>query len=161
MCQVNNSVSGNFFGVEMELGSCAGWGGEGTGASPAHRGQYWKVAGTRKVDWAPLKLMDGICAEQCKCNFRNGKLNGSIGLPPCKDEPDDPAAGKWCSLCGPKYNQPIGITEYICTSVFAQCRGPRCGRRGTVQCRSNPPPVCTGKEKPPACIGDIVELVSN
>ena len=32
--------------------------------------------------------------------------------PYCKDAPDDPKAGKWCSLCGPKYNSYIKIQLY-------------------------------------------------
>lgn len=36
--------------------------------------------------------------KQCDCTF-----------PACKDTPDSPLAGKWCSLCGPKYNDYITI----------------------------------------------------
>jgi hypothetical protein len=48
--------------------------------------------------WAPTALMTPICKEQCHCTY-----------PDCKDQPDDPKAGKFCSLCGPKFNQPIAI----------------------------------------------------
>ena len=39
----------------------------------------------------------GVC-RQCGCTY-----------PSCRDQPDDPAAGKFCSLCGPKYNDYIVI----------------------------------------------------
>jgi hypothetical protein len=31
----------------------------------------------------------------------------------CKDQPDDPRAGKFCSLCGPKFNQPITVFTWL------------------------------------------------
>ena len=34
----------------------------------------------------------------CGCNY-----------PACPDQPDDPAAGKFCSMCGQKYNDYIVI----------------------------------------------------
>jgi len=62
-----------------------------------------------QVTWAPPLLMDGICAQQCQCNFPGQKYPANATLPACTDQPDDPAAAKWCSLCGPKYNQKINI----------------------------------------------------
>ena len=66
-----------------------------------------------KVDWAPKQLMRGICAAKCKCNF-----------PECPDAPDDPSAGTWCSLCGPKFNAPITVQAYQCGLAPGQCKGP-------------------------------------
>ena len=40
------------------------------------------------------------------CNFGGNK---TVPLPQCSDHPDDPKAGKFCSLCGPKFNKPIGV----------------------------------------------------
>ena len=45
----------------------------------------------------PMPRSHGVC-RQCGCNY-----------PSCRDQPDDPAAGKFCSLCGPKYNDYIVI----------------------------------------------------
>ena len=73
----------------------------------------------KNVDWSPAILMDGICAKQCHCSFRNGKTGNrtSLLLPPCEDEPDQPAAETWCSLCGPKFNKPIDIELHTCSST--------------------------------------------
>ena len=54
-----------------------------------------------KVEWAPPALMNDICKVQCNCVF-----------PGCPNQPDDPASGKWCSLCGPKYNEPISVEAW-------------------------------------------------
>jgi len=80
--------------------------------------------------WAPPLLMDGICAERCHCSFTciqdpRGPISPSgnpcppkltnttlTALPACKDQPDNPKAGKWCSLCGPKFNQPITVVQH-------------------------------------------------
>jgi len=52
------------------------------------------------IGWAPNDLMSGICQTQCGCDY------------PCADQPDQPSRGKWCSLCGPKYNSYITIQLY-------------------------------------------------
>ena len=57
---------------------------------------------SKNIQWAPPALMKGICQAQCNCLFPST----------CRDQPDDPAAGKWCSLCGPKYNEPIAIEQW-------------------------------------------------
>lgn len=44
------------------------------------------------------QLMGAICQKQCDCTY-----------PQCKDVPDQPLRGTWCSLCGPKYNDCITI----------------------------------------------------
>jgi uncharacterized surface protein with fasciclin (FAS1) repeats len=62
--------------------------------------------------WAPSNLMNPICAQQCHCTFASAALVNSTLLPACKDEPDHPSAGQWCSLCGPKYNQPIAVNLF-------------------------------------------------
>lgn len=46
----------------------------------------------------PLGLMGAVCSERCSCSFRG---DGPAGLPLCRDVPDVPAAGEFCSLCGP------------------------------------------------------------
>ena len=43
-------------------------------------------------------LMGQVCAEGCQCSFQG---TGPEDLPFCKDEPDQPALGRLCSLCGP------------------------------------------------------------
>ena len=54
------------------------------------------------AEWAPKKMMKIIfCDTSCNCNY-----------PRCPDVPDDPKTKHWCSLCGPKFNAPIGITLY-------------------------------------------------
>jgi uncharacterized surface protein with fasciclin (FAS1) repeats len=42
-------------------------------------------------------LMVQTCAARCQCSWPGSQS----GLPACTDVPDDPAAGSWCSLCGP------------------------------------------------------------
>ena len=56
------------------------------------------------IDWAPTKLMQPICVDLCDCNY--GSSDPSTD---CTDVPDNPLAGKWCSLCGPKFNKPVNI----------------------------------------------------
>jgi len=96
--------------VNLELGRCSD-------------NNYNISAGTKTVDWAPSVLMNDICAKQCHCSFK-GNLTSS--LPQCTDEPDNPKAGTWCSLCGPKFNAPITINLYSCHQAFNAklCPGP-------------------------------------
>jgi len=69
------------------------------------------AGGSQGTPWtAGAKLMGPICAEQCHCTF--GSITRNATYPYCKDQPDDPKVGKWCSLCGPKYNQPITVDLY-------------------------------------------------
>merc|ERR1711865_1000389 len=67
--------------------------------------------GIQGISWTTGALMDPICAEQCHCTFSYNPFKPGT-LPRCQDQPDDPKAGKFCSLCGPKYNQPITISLY-------------------------------------------------
>ena len=55
-------------------------------------------SGVQGINWVTSALMQPICKAQCDCNY-----------PACRDQPDDPEAGKFCSLCGPKYNSDIVI----------------------------------------------------
>jgi len=61
--------------------------------------------GTGTASWVNVAtftadvLMGPICKKQCGCTY-----------PACPDQPDDPATGKFCSLCGPKYNAPAQIS---------------------------------------------------
>ena len=66
-------------------------------------------SGVQGIGWTPGGIMGPVCGTRCGCNF-NGACSpaGNFpGIPSCKDLPrcrdqvDDPAAGKWCSLCGP------------------------------------------------------------
>ena len=115
--------------VALELGRCAA-------------NNYTNAAGKRTVDWTgwtvdgaidgPRKpLMDGICREKCNCEFADTRgLRKAFPprLPTCVDEPDDPKAAKWCSLCGPKFNSPININLFRCTTPGVRkevCPGPK------------------------------------
>ena len=69
----------------LQLGTCPSEYGDG----PRNYGDT--------VKWTPSSLMGPVCAKHCKCSYDGA----SGGLPPCRDEPDDPTAGTWCSLCGP------------------------------------------------------------
>jgi uncharacterized surface protein with fasciclin (FAS1) repeats len=74
------------------------------------------------VAWAPHQLMDEVCQKKCMCNFSGNK---TVPLPKCQDEPDDPEAGNFCSLCGPKYNKPIEISMFECGNLDkTSCPGP-------------------------------------
>jgi len=57
------------------------------------------------IQWAPEGLMRPVCEIKCSCNF-----------PDCCTSPgscrDNAKAGKFCSLCGPKFNAPINIQCY-------------------------------------------------
>lgn len=79
--------------------------------------------GGTTAEWAPKLLMEGICAKQCHCDFGNT----TFALPKCTDEPDEPTAGRFCSLCGPKYNKPIVVNLYRCAQPFnpVLCPGPK------------------------------------
>jgi hypothetical protein len=113
--------------IILELGRC----GQG-------QNNYTKYEGFKSVDWvgiaggkggkgSPLPLMDVICQVKCHCNFRG--FNTTVpNLPTCTDEPDDPQAATWCSLCGPKFNSPIDINLFRCTKsgvLKDVCAGPK------------------------------------
>ena len=85
--------------LHLELGRCA------------DKGYTKPTLYPFKLPWAPKQLMSAICSKQCKCNF-----------PDCPDQPDDPSAGTWCSLCGPKFNAPIVLKVYQCAN--GRCAGP-------------------------------------
>ena len=119
-------VFSGYNAITLELGRCA-------------TNNYTADHHVESVDWAgidgnnplardaTLPLMDGICQVKCHCNFRG--LNKTVStLPRCTDEPDDPKAATWCSLCGPKYNKPIEIDLYQCTTPGVTkdvCPGPK------------------------------------
>ena len=121
--------------VILELGRCS-------------TNNYTRAAGEKTVDWTgwtidgpidgPHKpLMDGICREKCHCEFADTSgfsKTFPLRLPTCIDEPDDPTAEKWCSLCGPKFNSPININIFRCTKpgvVKEVCPGPKPPRSRT------------------------------
>ena len=56
--------------------------------------------GTRTASWTSPELMQHFCAEQCGCDY-----------PACPNNPTGP--GVYCSVCGPKLNQPINVTMWV------------------------------------------------
>lgn len=58
--------------------------------------------------WTPMDLQGPTCRVLCRCQWwdrhqlPNQGYGPAAGLPNCTDVPDDPKAGKFCSLCGPK-----------------------------------------------------------
>ena len=104
--------------LDLKLGRCADTG-------YTRKQQY-----AMKVDWAPTQLMDGICADKCHCNFCQNNTVALVHkcekspLPFCKDAPDDPRAAKWCSLCGPKFNEPIAVNLFYC-ATGQKCPAPQ------------------------------------
>ena len=67
------------------------------------------AGGVQGIGWTPGGIMGPVCGEWCGCNFQGacspaGNFPGfssCSGLPTCRDVPDDPAAGEFCSLCSP------------------------------------------------------------
>lgn len=53
------------------------------------------------IKWADPALMGPACKTLCHCDYPN-----------CPDQPDRPAQGSFCSLCGPKFNAPVQIQYY-------------------------------------------------
>ena len=105
-------------GTKLELGRCR------------TKGFSEQVGGVQGINWVSPALMGPICKKQCACNY-----------PACQDVPDDPSAGKFCSLCGPKYNanfvvdvwMPPSDDDYTQDDVYAadSCNGlskRKCGR---------------------------------
>jgi len=95
-------------GPLMELGRCGH--GENNYTTPS---SFVKGQDYEEVIWAPVPLMTDICKEKCNCDFIY-KPNTGRKENNCPDVPDDPKAGKWCSLCGPKFNAPIDIYLFFC-----------------------------------------------
>jgi len=95
---VTGGVPGWNAGTKLQLGRCA------------DRGFGIKQSQMMGNMWAPSGLMDPICKKQCNCTV-GGRYDPS-DPPYCKDAPDDPKAGKWCSLCGPKYNSAFTMQLY-------------------------------------------------
>ena len=103
----------------VELGRCAG--------KNYTRPDPWDT--TIPVVWAPPHLLDGVCRKQCMCSF--GSERKTSTLPKCQDTPDDPKAEKFCSLCGPKFNQPIEVAMFECGT--SKCPGPDPGHHSLGQ----------------------------
>ena len=84
------------------------------------------------VAWAPHHLMNEVCQKKCMCNFSGNK---TVPLPKCQDQPDDPKAGNFCSLCGPKYNKNIVISMFECGNQDeSSCPGPNPGPGNQTSC---------------------------
>ena len=69
------------------------------------------------VEWAPGSLMGPVCAKHCHCSFQGA---GGEDLPPCRDRPDDPRAGTFCSLCGPTGFCPGCVGGNVSIELYAQ-----------------------------------------
>merc|ERR1711865_1286565 len=98
--------------VELELGNCAD--------------NHYNIShGSKKVVWANSALMDPICKAKCHCAF--DRSQNKTTLPGCTDTTTDPTAGKWCSLCGPTFNQPIEVNLFGCNNFLnpKDCPGPK------------------------------------
>lgn len=64
--------------------------------------------GSAVASWTSPDLMRLTCQDKCLCKY------------PCPDQPDQPfPLHLYCSLCGPKYNQPIEVKLWIKTSSGA------------------------------------------
>jgi len=87
-------------GTKLQLGRCR------------TRGYTQKQSAMDGVGWAPSELMGPICLKQCDCTASSAGRYNDDDPPYCEDAPDDPKAGKFCSLCGPKYNSYIKIQLY-------------------------------------------------
>jgi hypothetical protein len=124
-------------------------------------------AGIQGIGWFG-GMMGTTCAVRCQCSFG---FPLQPGLPRCVDEVDDPAAGRFCSLCGPTTACPgcvsntvsIGLcylpedkpTELLCDGPIGTPCPPgvtsRCNTAaGTaVSCGPPPPPVRPTPRPPP------------
>jgi hypothetical protein len=71
-------------------------------------------SGIQGIVWAPASLMGPVCSKQCGCSF-NG---ASPGLPGCTDRADDPAAHRFCSLCGPDTACPGCISGTVTIRLY-------------------------------------------
>lgn len=60
-------------------------------------------------------LMSTVCADRCQCSFLG---SGPAGLPDCTDQPDQPEAGRFCSLCGPTTACPGCTANTVVISLF-------------------------------------------
>ena len=64
---------------------------------------------TQRAPWTSPDLMKYTCGAVCGCSY-----------PACPDVPDDPRNHKFCSLCGPKFNQNITVTFWAAESRTQQ-----------------------------------------
>jgi uncharacterized surface protein with fasciclin (FAS1) repeats len=128
-------------GTTLKLGRCK------------KRGYCVKQSQVGGISWTPnscvrgptgtkptcTNLMGGICKRQCGCDY-----------PSCPDQPDDPSAGTWCSLCGPKFNSAITIQLYNRpNSAYEDDDGKYNDDGG---------PACGGKPTPAPLTKTIVDL---
>lgn len=64
--------------------------------------------GSVVASWTSPDLMSSTCQAKCLCKY------------PCVDQPDEPfPLHRYCSLCGPKYNQPIEVNLWVSTAPDA------------------------------------------
>jgi hypothetical protein len=67
-----------------------------------HNPLRWVRYGSQMISWTNSEFGADVCQRRCGCGGNSGVK--------CKDTPDQPTLEKFCSLCGPKYNQPIAVT---------------------------------------------------
>ena len=92
----------SYGGAKLELGRCPDIG-------------YPRMQAKTPGPWAPTSVMTQICEKQCDCAYPN-----------CPDAKDEPLLGKWCSLCGPKYN----ANFYV--QLYEKCYGPPCNKTNVI-----------------------------
>ena len=131
-------------GEAVELGRCSGAG---------YTDCYGGVQG---IAWLPGSLMGPVCGERCGCNYngactRAGNFPGipsCENLPTCRDVPDDPDAGEFCSLCSPSTACP-GCNAGN-TVVVGLCYEPQ----GPSPPPASPPPPPPAPPPPPVLPND-------
>ena len=69
------------------------------------------------AQWTPADLQGPVCKHFCDCQWPG--YAPAAGLPVCKDVPDDPAKGEFCSLCGPNAPGNCGGQGGACTQGIA------------------------------------------
>ena len=81
-----------------------------------HDPEKWvlRPSKTQQIGWdgANATQRQGFadfCAQRCHCSLPGGSRPG---LQPCRDGPDRPPLEEYCSLCGPKLNEPIDVYFY-------------------------------------------------
>jgi len=82
-------------------------------------GNFTQFDGIVKASWFPTSEFTPLCREICGCTPDGVWQPGSKVCKEtplycaCQDVADDPSESKFCSLCGPKFNDPIDISLYV------------------------------------------------
>jgi len=96
---------------ELKLGQCR------------NHGYLHDAHQTMQAQWTPIDLQGPVCEKRCHCQWP--AYATKTRLPACTDQPDDPSAGHYCSLCGP--NAPGncgGLSGSACTQSISIWRKP-------------------------------------